>query len=133
MNYFNGTIPTMLGQLKFLETLNFSHNNLSGVIHFSYGELLALANVDISYNQLEGSILSIPAFQKVSIETLRNNKGLCGSVSGLMPCSTSSGKVHGHKPNKLLDVISIICLWARISSQSNFKQKRIQGCRRIAC
>ncbi|XP_058728335.1 MDIS1-interacting receptor like kinase 2-like [Vicia villosa] len=104
-NFLDGTIPSMLGQLKHLETLNVSHNNLSGEIPFIYGDMLGLTVVDISYNQLEGPIPSIPAFRKASIEALRNNKGLCGNVSGLRPCSTSSGKVHGHKPNKLLMVV----------------------------
>ena len=56
-------------------------------------------------NQLEGSLPSIPAFQKAPIEALRNNKGLCGNVSGLVSCPTPSTKSHNHKTNKVLLVL----------------------------
>ncbi|MCI03172.1 receptor-like protein kinase [Trifolium medium] len=95
----------MLGQLKCLETLNLSHNNLSGTIPSSYGEMLSLTIVDISYNQLEGPIPNILAFQNAPIEALSNNKGLCGNASGLELCSTSNGNSHNHKTNKNLVVI----------------------------
>ncbi|WJX10636.1 non-specific serine/threonine protein kinase [Trifolium repens] len=80
----------MLGQLNCLETLNLSHNNLSGNIPLSSGEMLRLTTVDISYSQLEGPIPTIPAFQKANIEEMRNNKDLCGNVSSLKPCPTPS-------------------------------------------
>ncbi|XP_050886163.1 MDIS1-interacting receptor like kinase 2 isoform X2 [Lathyrus oleraceus] len=115
-NVLNGTIPTMLGQLNSLETLNLSHNNLSGVIPFSYGDMLALTIVDISYNQLEGPIPSILAFQKAPIEALRNNKGLCGNVSGLMSCSTSTGKFHSYKTKKVLVLVLSITLGTMLSA-----------------
>ncbi|XP_058752070.1 MDIS1-interacting receptor like kinase 2-like [Vicia villosa] len=115
-NVLNETIPEMLGQLYRLETLNLSHNKLSGLIPFSYGDMLALTNVDISYNQLEGPIPSIQAFQNASIEALRNNKGLCGNVSGLMSCSTSTEKFHSRKTKKILMLVLSLTLCTLLSA-----------------
>jgi hypothetical protein len=46
MNFLDGVIPSMLEQLKYLETLNLLHNNLSGNIPLSYGEMISLTIVD---------------------------------------------------------------------------------------
>ncbi|XP_039690376.1 MDIS1-interacting receptor like kinase 2 isoform X3 [Medicago truncatula] len=100
-NSMNGTIPAMLGQLNHLETLNLSHNNLSGTIPSSFVDMLSLTTVDVSYNQLEGPTPNITAFGRAPIEALTNNKGLCGNISGLEPCSISGGKFHNHKTNKI--------------------------------
>ena len=100
----------MLGQLKYLETLNLSHNNLSGTILFSSVDMISLTTVDISYNRLEGPIPSIPAFQKAPIEALRNNKDLCGNASSLKPCPASNRNPNTHKTNKKLVVILPITL-----------------------
>ena len=109
-NLMNGTIPAMFGQLKYLETLNLSHNNFSGTIPLSYGEMLSLITVDISYNQFEGQVPSIPAFLKAPNEALGNNKGLCGNVSGLKPCSTAGSNFHSYKTNKILVLVLPITL-----------------------
>jgi len=111
-NFLNGTIPSMFGQLNHLETLNVSHNDLSGTIPFSYGEMLGLTVVDISYNQLEGPIPSIPAFKNASIEALRNNKDLCGNVSGIKSCLASGDNLHSKKANKVLVVVLPLTLGA---------------------
>ncbi|KAH1155262.1 hypothetical protein GYH30_050541 [Glycine max] len=100
-NFLSGTIPPMLGELKSLETLNLSHNNLSGDLS-SLGEMVSLISVDISYNQLEGSLPNIQFFKNATIEALRNNKGLCGNVSGLEPCPKLGDKYQNHKTNKVI-------------------------------
>ena len=104
-NSLRGTIPSMFGELKSLETLNLSHNNLSGNLS-SFDDMTSLTSIDISYNQFEGPLPNILAFHNAKIEALRNNKGLCGNVTGLEPCSTSSGKSHNHMRKK--DQISIL-------------------------
>ncbi|OIV98598.1 hypothetical protein TanjilG_23037 [Lupinus angustifolius] len=110
-NFFGGKIPFILGKLKYLETLNLSHNNLSGTIPSDFDDMLSLTNVDISYNQLEGPLPNIPAFQKASINALRNNKGLCGKISGLEPCPpTSSRKSHHHQNTKVIVLVLSISL-----------------------
>ncbi|RZB59878.1 MDIS1-interacting receptor like kinase 2 [Glycine soja] len=103
-NSLRGTIPSMFGELKSLETLNLSHNNLSGDLS-SFDDMTSLTSIDISYNQFEGPLPNILAFHNAKIEALRNDKGLCGNVSGLEPCSTSSGKSHNHMRKKVMIVI----------------------------
>ncbi|KAL5172063.1 MDIS1-interacting receptor like kinase 2 [Glycine soja] len=103
-NSLRGAIPSMFGELKSLETLNLSHNNLSGNLS-SFDDMTSLTSIDISYNQFEGPLPNILAFHNAKIEALRNNKGLCGNVTGLEPCSTSSGKSHNHMRKKIIIVI----------------------------
>ncbi|KAJ1419853.1 Protein kinase domain [Sesbania bispinosa] len=119
-NLLGGTIPSMFSQLKYIETLNLSHNNLSGVIPSSFKQMLSLSYVDISYNQLEGPLPDIPAFHNAKIEALRNNKGLCGNVSGLEPCPRSSGETQNHKNNKVLLIVLPITVGALILALVSF-------------
>ncbi|RDX91442.1 MDIS1-interacting receptor like kinase 2, partial [Mucuna pruriens] len=91
-NLINGKIPEALASMQILETLNLSHNNLSGTIPSSFKDMISLTNVDISNNQLEGSIPNSPAFLKAPFDAFKNNKGLCGNASGLMPCQDPNGK-----------------------------------------
>ncbi|XP_054818945.1 MDIS1-interacting receptor like kinase 2-like [Prosopis cineraria] len=85
-----------------LVVLNLSHNHLSGTISSIFGPMSALSTVDISYNQLEGPIPKNQAFQNFA--ALRNNKGLCGNVSGLNPCGDLEPKPNGqsHRIRKFL-------------------------------
>jgi hypothetical protein len=101
-NFLDGTIPTMLTELKYLETLNLAHNNLSGLIPSGFDQMFSLSSVDISYNQFEGPLPNIRVFNDATIEMLRNNKGLCGNVSGLEPCRTPRGKSRDKKNKKLI-------------------------------
>jgi hypothetical protein len=54
---------------------------------------------------LEGPIPNIPAFKNAPIEALKNNKGLCGNVSGLELCLTLGSNFHSHKTNKILVLV----------------------------
>ncbi|XP_061988449.1 MDIS1-interacting receptor like kinase 2-like isoform X3 [Rosa rugosa] len=85
-NGLDREIPTELSNLKSLVTLNLSHNNLSGVIPKSFDELRGLDHIDISYNQFWGPIPNNKAFHEAPIEALKGNKGLCGNVTGFLPC-----------------------------------------------
>ncbi|WVY91207.1 hypothetical protein V8G54_036721 [Vigna mungo] len=91
MNLLNGEIPSSLASMQSLETLNLSHNSLSGDIPSNFKD--GLAKIDISNNQLEGPIPNSRAFRNVSFDALKGNKGLCGNVHGLVPCSSRNGKV----------------------------------------
>ncbi|KAJ1421468.1 Tyrosine-protein kinase, active site [Sesbania bispinosa] len=88
-NSLSGTIPRIVGELRRLQLLNLSHNNLSDTIPSSFDEMSSLISVDISYNQLEGPLPKNQAFLKSPIDSLRNNKGLCGNVTGLALCPTN--------------------------------------------
>ncbi|PNY02014.1 LRR receptor-like kinase resistance protein [Trifolium pratense] len=121
-NFFDGTIPLTLAQLIYLESLNISHNNLFGFIPSNFDQMLSLLSVDISFNQFEGPIPNIPAFQKATIEVFINNKRLCGNVSGLEPCATSSGtRSHNRKINKVLLIILPLAIGTLILALVCFK------------
>nr|XP_016492142.1 PREDICTED: receptor-like protein 12 [Nicotiana tabacum] len=100
-NNFQGEIPEVLGDLKFLYLLNLSHNALTGRISKALGKLTQLESLDLSVNQLIGRIpdelvgltflsflnlsfnqLSgrIPRgnqFQTFSVDSFEGNTGLC--------------------------------------------------------
>ena len=69
-----------------METLDLSHNNLSGLIPSAFEKMPALLYVDLSYNQLQGHVPDCNAFRNATIEVLKGNKDLCGNVEGLPPC-----------------------------------------------
>ncbi|KAH1199955.1 MDIS1-interacting receptor like kinase 2 [Glycine max] len=96
-NLLSGTIPRQLGEVMRLELLNLSRNNLSGGIPSSFDGMSSLISVNISYNQLEGPLPNNEAFLKAPIESLKNNKGLCGNITGLMLCPTINSNKKRHK------------------------------------
>ncbi|WVZ04967.1 hypothetical protein V8G54_018313, partial [Vigna mungo] len=105
-NLLSGRLPPTLGGIKGLETLNLSHNSLSGGLS-SLDDMISLTSFDISYNQFEGPLPENPVFHNVTIEVLRNNKGLCGNVAGLEPCPTVSGKSHNNTTRKVLIAVLV--------------------------
>ncbi|KAJ8530824.1 hypothetical protein K7X08_023705 [Anisodus acutangulus] len=101
-NLLVGEIPPQLANLKVLESLNLSHNSLSGHIPEEFESLTGLRDVVLSYNELEGPIPKNKAFMNASLE---GNKGLCGNVTGFLPCEMSSSMVKKHsmvKGHKLI-------------------------------
>ena len=55
---FNGTLPTLLGNLRNLESLVLEGNGLTGTIPSELGNLDRINALDLSYNQLYGTIPS---------------------------------------------------------------------------
>jgi tRNA A-37 threonylcarbamoyl transferase component Bud32 len=100
-NFLTGTIPITLDNLVQLSMLNLSHNRLSGTIPQNFGRNLVFVN--ISDNQLEGPLPNIPAFLNASIESFKNNKDLCGNITGLDPCATN----HSRKSKNVLRSVFI--------------------------
>ncbi|KAL3513909.1 hypothetical protein ACH5RR_026626 [Cinchona calisaya] len=90
-------LPQELGELKSIETMNLSHNRISGTIPSSFDHCISLISIDVSSNQLEGPLPNITAFQKAPLDALKDNKGLCGHIVGLKPCITQSTKEMAHK------------------------------------
>nr|XP_027076857.1 MDIS1-interacting receptor like kinase 2-like [Coffea arabica] len=99
-NMLESKLPPELGEMKSIETMNLSHNRISGFIPKSFDHCFSLISIDISYNQLEGPLPNISAFQKAPFDSLRNNKGLCGSVTGLKPCSQSTQRNTSRRTTK---------------------------------
>ncbi|TYH50911.1 hypothetical protein ES332_D10G237000v1 [Gossypium tomentosum] len=110
-NSFFGNIPQQFGKLQSLEILNLSHNMLNGSIPKVFNDLHGLRFVNISYNQLEGPIPDLKAFHEASFNALRNNKGLCGNATGLMPCVLPSRDNHGHTKSTKLIILFVLPLF----------------------
>ncbi|KAK1283517.1 putative LRR receptor-like serine/threonine-protein kinase [Acorus calamus] len=89
-----------------LEKLNLSHNNLTGSIPASFKDFQSLSAIDLSYNDLEGPLPDSPFFRHAPAQSFIGNKGLCGDVQGLPPCSSSpTRKVGRGTKNNVLDAV----------------------------
>ncbi|KAF6162109.1 hypothetical protein GIB67_008238 [Kingdonia uniflora] len=106
-NELTGGIPSKIGSLQKLVNLNLSHNMLSGHIPSSFEQMKSLSSIDVSYNQLEGRIPTNKAFQNLSFDAFKNNKDLCGNVSGLQVCDSFSTS-KSNAMDKLKVVIIIV-------------------------
>ncbi|PHU20344.1 putative LRR receptor-like serine/threonine-protein kinase [Capsicum chinense] len=106
-NLLDGEIPAQLASLLDLSNLNLSHNSLSGRIPEEFGSLTGLQDVVLSYNKLEGPIPNNKAFINASLES---NKGLCGNVTGFLPCKIPSSMVKKHSIAKGRKLILITVL-----------------------
>ncbi|KAJ6887133.1 hypothetical protein NC651_027475 [Populus alba x Populus x berolinensis] len=76
-NLFEGEIPEEIGDLKLLEVLNMSRNNLK----------------DLSYNRLEGTIPVGNQFSTFTSDSYQENLGLCG-----FPLSNKCDDVEDQQP-----------------------------------
>ncbi|KAK1315219.1 putative LRR receptor-like serine/threonine-protein kinase [Acorus calamus] len=105
-NSLAGDIPSQLGNLAMLENLNLSHNQLTGALPASFADARSLLSIDLSFNDLEGPLPDSQFFQHAPAQSFIGNKGLCGDVQGLPPCSsTSKKKADGDKNHKVLVVL----------------------------
>ncbi|XP_042479812.1 receptor-like protein 46 [Macadamia integrifolia] len=97
-NQLTGMIPRSLGELESAETLDLSHNKLSGKILPSLAKLEQLSTLDLSNNKLEGLI---PRGRQMGTmddpNSYANNSGLCG-MQIKVPCTPISPPGHEHSP-----------------------------------
>nr|XP_048325004.1 MDIS1-interacting receptor like kinase 2-like [Ziziphus jujuba var. spinosa] len=119
-NLLGGMIPPQLAEMQRLETLNLSHNNFSGSIPSDFGEMKSLTMVDMSFNQLEGPIPNSKAFRDAPYEAFRNNKGLCGNVTGLQLCPTRTQNPHGKESKNVRILIILIPIFCSLFLLSIF-------------
>ncbi|KAF8007439.1 hypothetical protein BT93_K1447 [Corymbia citriodora subsp. variegata] len=77
-NFFIGQIPSSLGNLTALESFDLSWNNLSGQIPQKLTELGFLSFLNMSYNNLTGSVPRGKQFDTFSNYSFEGNSRLCG-------------------------------------------------------
>ncbi|OIT01787.1 tyrosine-sulfated glycopeptide receptor 1, partial [Nicotiana attenuata] len=90
-NKLSGELPIELALVKYLRNfteiraLNFSHNNITGVIPSEFSNLQNIRSLDLSYNNLTGRIPS----QLVELTTLAIFSVAHNNLTGRTPQRTS--------------------------------------------
>ncbi|XVF37075.1 hypothetical protein REPUB_Repub19eG0114300 [Reevesia pubescens] len=84
-NNLSGKIPSSIGNTSLSESLDLSYNNLSGEIPTALTSLDSLTTLSLSYNNLSGKIPTEPHFGTLSRDGLAyiGNKFLCGAPDGV--------------------------------------------------
>ncbi|CAD6342651.1 unnamed protein product [Miscanthus lutarioriparius] len=77
-NSFGGSIPVSLGNIRGLEVLDLSHNNLTWSIPMSLTNLQYLEQLDLSFNNISCQVPLKGIFSNVTAVRIDGNPGLCG-------------------------------------------------------
>ena len=85
-NVLQGPLPVSIGQLPYLQELDVSSNQLTGEIPESLQESSTLKYLNFSFNNFSGNISNEGSFSLLTIDSFLGNKGLCGSIKGMLNC-----------------------------------------------
>jgi LRR receptor-like serine/threonine-protein kinase FLS2 len=114
-NSFQGEIPHSFGDLKRLDIIDHSYNDLSGAIPKSLEALSQLKYLNVYFNKLFREIPSSGPFANFTAKSFSGNKALCGNqIFGVLPCPNSGSKGLKVKQSLLkyfLPTIALVVLW----------------------
>jgi Leucine-rich repeat (LRR) protein len=98
-NFLTGHIPSSFQNLKNVENLDLSHNRLSGGIPYELVGLTSLSAFLVAYNNLSGRIPLERQFSTYGMESYDGNSDLCGNP---LPrnCSPTNQLEPGHEDEK---------------------------------
>ncbi|CAL9247279.1 unnamed protein product [Arabidopsis halleri] len=110
-NLFYGAIPDIRGLVDIKE-IDFSNNNLFGVIPGYLANLSKLQYLNLSINNFEGRVPTEGKFQNASLVSVFGNKDLCGGIRELQlkPCSRQEppmGRKHSSLSKKVAIGVSV--------------------------
>ena len=110
----NGSIPSGLGDLGSLSTLDLSENQLTGSIPSGLGDLGSLSTLNLSTNQLTGSIPSdlgkLSSLSTLNLSTNQLSRSIPSELGGLSSLTTlnlSGNELTGSIPSKLGNLSSL--------------------------
>ncbi|WOH12465.1 hypothetical protein DCAR_0831969 [Daucus carota subsp. sativus] len=95
-NFFQGYIPQSMRNLRSLQNIDLSRNNLSGKIP-DFFATLSLIYLNLSWNNLEGEVPTKGVFANAIEFSIAGNTGLCGGIPGLQLPRCSSDRSNKHK------------------------------------
>ncbi|KAE9461424.1 hypothetical protein C3L33_06670, partial [Rhododendron williamsianum] len=111
-----------------MESLDISHNNLTGVIPKSLEALLQLKYFNVSFNRLTGEIPSGGPFDNLTNESFLSNEALCGAPRlNVPPCQSGSPRQSRKRRLLLLTYVSLPIASILFAMAITFSSKR---CRR---
>jgi hypothetical protein len=88
-NFFEGNIPSTLQNLRGIQDIDMSCNNLSGKVPEFLGEIKGLMHLNLSYNDFEGELPMNGIFKNATSFSISGNIKLCGGVLKLnLPACT---------------------------------------------
>ncbi|KAJ0965750.1 hypothetical protein J5N97_026888 [Dioscorea zingiberensis] len=109
-NALRGPLPRSIGGLPYLEVLDLSSNLLEGAMPESLKASSTLKLLNISYNNFSGIVPEEGVFALLTMDSFLGNPGLCGSISGMSECGTTSKRVHSMILPILVTLISTPCI-----------------------